>query len=121
MSQRGASEAIQAAVRGWAGTSQAPHRFGGVEFLIGDREIGHLHGDSLLDVPFPKRIRNELVEKGLARPHHILPESGWVSFRIDKPADVDAAIALLRRSFDLISEQVERRKAQSAAAKTGVV
>ena len=119
MSQKGAAEAIKAAVNEWPGTSEAAHRFGGVEFLIGDREIGHLHGDSLLDVPFPKRVRNELVEGGLARPHHILPESGWISFRIDKPADVDAAIALLRRSFDLINAQVDRRRAQSAAAKAG--
>jgi hypothetical protein len=105
------------AVSAWPGTTQAPHRFGGVEFLIGDREIGHLHGDSLLDVPFPKKVRNELVASGLASPHHILPESGWTSFRLNRPADIDAAIALLRRSFDLINAQLERRKTQSAVAK----
>jgi predicted DNA-binding protein (MmcQ/YjbR family) len=84
---------------------------------LGTREIGHLHGDRLLDVPFPKRERNDLVAAGLARPHHILPESGWVSFFIEKDADVDAAIALLRRSHDLVAAQLERRAAQSAAAK----
>ena len=96
---------------------EAPHRFGGVEFMIGTREIGHLHGDRLLDVPFPKRERNELVAAGLARPHHVLPESGWVSFFIEKEADVDAAIALLRRSHDLVAAQLERRAVQSEAAK----
>ena len=117
MSQRGAAEAIKSAVSAWPGVHLAPHRFGGVEFTLGSREIGHLHGDSLLDVPFPKRIRNELVDGGLARPHHILPDSGWISFRIDKPDDVDAAIALLRRSFDVINEQLTRRATQSRAAK----
>ena len=97
--------------------NEAPHRFGGVEFRLGTREIGHLHGDRLLDVPFPKRVRDELVAGGLARPHHVLPESGWVSFPIATEPDVDAAIALLRRSRDLVAAQLERRAEQSAAAK----
>ena len=32
----------------------------------------------LLDLPFPVKIRNELVESGRAEVHHVLPESGWV-------------------------------------------
>jgi hypothetical protein len=117
MSVPDASTRIRAAVAAWPGMSEAPHRFGGVEFRLGTREIGHLHGDRLLDVPFPKRVRDELVMAGVAKPHHVLPDSGWVSFPIAAEADVDAAIALLRRSHDLIAAQLERRAAQSAAAK----
>jgi hypothetical protein len=120
MRQRGAAGRIKAAVSAWPGVGLAPHRFGGLAFTLGSREIGHLHGDSLLHVPFPKRIRNELIEKGLARPHHILPDSGWISLPIDKPGDVDAAIALLRRSFDVINEQLARRRVQARAAKAQI-
>ena len=74
---------------------------GGVEFKLGSREIGHVHGDSLADVPLPKRDRDELVASGQAEPHHVLPQSGWVSFYIKAPADIDRAIGLLRRSYDL--------------------
>jgi hypothetical protein len=112
-----ASTRIRAAVAAWPGMSEAAHRFGGVEFRLGTREIGHLHGDRLLDVPFPKRVRDELVMAGLARPHHVLPESGWVSFPIEAEPDVAAAVALLRRSHDLIAAQLERRAAQNAAAR----
>jgi len=112
-----ASTRIRAAVAEWPGISEAPHRFGGVEFRLGTREIGHLHGDRLLDVPLPKRVRDDLVAAGLARPHHVLPESGWVSLPIAEEGDVDAAIALLRRSHDLIGAQLERRAAQSAATR----
>jgi hypothetical protein len=117
MSVPNASTRIRAAVAKWPGMNEAPHRFGGVEFRLGAREIGHLHGDVLLDVPFPKRVRNELVDAGLARPHHVLPESGWVSFFIEDDADVDAAVALLRRSHDLVAAQLERRRVQSEAVK----
>jgi hypothetical protein len=112
-----ASTRIRAAVASWPDMSEAPHRFGGVEFRLGTREIGHLHGDRLLDVPFPRRMRDELVAAGLAKPHHVLPESGWISFTIEAEEDVGAAIELLRRSRDLIAAQLERRAVQSAAAK----
>jgi hypothetical protein len=46
---------------------------------LGHREIGHVHGDSLVDIPFPLHVRDELVKGGAAEPHHVLPKSGWVS------------------------------------------
>jgi hypothetical protein len=87
-------------VAGWAGVSVAPHRFGGIEFLVGRRELGHLHGHHLADLPFPVRIREQLVAEGKAQPHHILPESGWVSFVIRDPSDVAAVVALFRLNYE---------------------
>src|SRR5262245_31236111 len=81
MSVSGASKRIRLEVGRWEGITSGSHRFGGVEFKIGNREIGHVHGDSLVDVPFPKGVRDELVAASQAEPHHILPGSGWVSVR----------------------------------------
>ena len=87
-------------VAGWEGVSVEPHRFGGIEFLVGRRELGHLHGDRLADLPFPVRVREQLVAAGRAQPHHILPESGWVSYPIRDVSDVPAVIALFRLNFE---------------------
>jgi hypothetical protein len=46
-------------------------------------------------------VRDEVVAAGLAEPHHILPDSGWISLFLREPADVERAVALLRRSFEL--------------------
>ena len=105
----GARQRIEAAVLTWPGVVAQPHRFGGTEFVLGKREVGHVHGDRLLDIAFPKPVRNEVVTAGLAEPHHILPDSGWVSFHIRKEEDVDAAVALLRRSYELAREQQARK------------
>ena len=78
----------------------APHRFGGVEFLVGRRELGHLHGHRLADLPFPVRVREQLVAEGKAQPHHILPESGWVSYAIRDASDVANVIALFRLNYE---------------------
>lgn len=104
----GAMEKIQRTVAVWEGVSSQPHRFGGIEFRLGKREIGHLHGDLLIDIPFPRKVRDELIESGRVVPHHVLPESGWVSFYIRCEEDIDEAIRLLNLSFELAKKQHEK-------------
>jgi predicted DNA-binding protein (MmcQ/YjbR family) len=70
-----------------------------------------VHGDYLVDIPFPKKVRDELVAAGRAEPHHVLPESGWISFYLRQPADVEQAIGLFRRSFELALKQRPGRQA----------
>ena len=105
MSVHGAQELITKAVTSWAGVSTNLHRFGGVEYVIGKREIGHIHGDYLVDIPFPKKVRDEIVVTGRALPHHILPETGWVSCTLQQEADVENVIALLRQSYEIAQKQ----------------
>ena len=103
------SQMIDREVMSWPGVTSHPHRFGGTEYRLGRRELGHVHGESLVDVPLPRRVRDELVAGGLARPHHVLPESGWVSVPMRTPAEVEAAISILRQSYDLALEQRGKR------------
>ena len=91
---------IEREVASWDGVTTAPHRFGGVEFRLGKRELGHLHGDRLADLPFVRTIRDMLVETGRAEPHHVMPDSGWVSKRIRSQHDVDEVIDLFRLSYE---------------------
>lgn len=105
----GAREQIKQAVLAWEGVTTHAHRFGGAEYRVGRREIGHVHGDYLVDIPFPKKVRDEVVAAGRAEPHHILPDSGWVSFYLRQPADVEQAIRLLRQSFELAVKQRQKQ------------
>lgn len=101
----GAKKRIEIALQDCAGIEAQPHRFGGTEYRLARREIGHLHGDHLVDIPFPMAIRDELVAAGRAEAHHILPQSGWVSIYLKQPADVDRAIELLRYSFEIAKKR----------------
>jgi Family of unknown function (DUF5519) len=105
MSVKGAQARISEAVTSWLGVTSQPHRFGGVEYTIGKREIGHIHGDHLVDIPFPKKVRDGIVTAGRAQPHHVLPETGWVSFYLRQESDVEQAIALLRESYEIAIKQ----------------
>lgn len=97
------ADRIRDEVGGWEGVQAGSHRFGGIEFRVAGHEIGHLHGDRLADLPFPVRIRREFVESGRAEPHHVLPDSGWVSFRIGSAENVAGAVALFRLNYDRLS------------------
>lgn len=105
MPVHGASKQIADTLLSWDGIESHPHRFGGVEFRNGKREIGHIHGDSLVDIPFPKKVRDQIVAAGEAQPHHVLPESGWVSFYLREEGDVRKAIDLLNRSYQIALKQ----------------
>jgi hypothetical protein len=103
---------IVAEVGSWPDVEIHPHRFGGVEFRIGRRELGHLHGDRLADFPFPRAVRDELLERGAVEPHHVLPESGWATRRMHDEADARDVIVLYRLQY----ERARARRAARTAA-----
>lgn len=94
---------IREEVLAWDGTESRPHRFNGIEFRVNGHEIGHLHGDRLADLPFPRKVREELVSEGKAQTHHVLPQTGWVSYRIRGEEDVDGALELFRRNYERLT------------------
>ncbi|MFL5953618.1 MAG: luciferase family protein [Gaiellaceae bacterium] len=95
---------IEREVGSWEGVTTHPHRFGGVEFRLGKRELGHLH-ESWADLPFTSRIREMLVETGRATEHKF-GVRGWVSRDLD-----DEVIELFRLCYE--RAQVAKRLAES--------
>jgi hypothetical protein len=93
-------ESIKKEILSWPYVTAEPHRFGGIEFNLNKREMGHIHGDRLADLPFPMSIRNELVNSGRVLPHHVLPQSGWVSYWIKGEEDIPAVIELFKMRYD---------------------
>jgi hypothetical protein len=68
MTINGAQETITKAVTAWEGVTVQPHRFGGVEYVIGKREIGHIHGDHLVVSHFRRRCVMKLCWRDRRRP-----------------------------------------------------
>lgn len=100
----------------WEGVTAHPHRFGGTEYRLGRRELGHVHenpgGVPVADLPFPKRVREELVAAGRARPHRILPDSGWLSVPMPDPAAAHGAVELFRMAYERGLAARERHTAE---------
>jgi Family of unknown function (DUF5519) len=87
------------AVASWPRISVHPHRFGGREFRVANAEVGHVHYGGIVDIPFPRSLRDELLKEGLAEEHRWVPDSGWVTFRVRSESDLQHAVWLMRLSY----------------------
>ena len=96
---------IEREVKSWPGVTTGDTGRGGLQFSYGRVELGHLHGSSFADLPFPKKVRDELIAQGRALVHPPLPESGWVRRRIDTPQDTKAVIELFRMNYERASKK----------------
>jgi hypothetical protein len=105
---------IEREVVSWPGVSTGDTGRGGLQFSYGRVELGHLHGSSFADLPFPKKVRDELIAQGRASVHPPLPNSGWVRRRMDGPEDVEAVIELFRINYDRAKARDERRAASGS-------
>ncbi len=83
----------------WPGVSVHPHRFGGREFRFRAAEIGHMHVGGIVDIPFPRSIRDALLSEGLVEEHRWVPNSGWITFRLRSEQDFEHARWLMRLSY----------------------
>ncbi len=92
---------IEKAVLSWSGTSLKTHRYGGLEFDVNNKEIGHIHSNGLMDVLLKKEIKAQLIREGRIQDHHTFANSGWISFYIKTEADKNYALELLEYSYIL--------------------
>jgi hypothetical protein len=90
---------LESEVTSWPGVTAHSHRFAGREFRFGDAEIGHVHVGGVLDIPFPRAMRDVLLAQGLAEEHRWVPDSGWTTFHIRRADQMQHAIWLMRLSY----------------------
>ena len=107
---RGAGALIREAVISWPGVEAVPHRFGGTEYRLARKEMRHVHGDRLADLPLPRKLHDEVIAAGRAQPHHVLPETGWVSCWMSGPDAAAAVIELFRLQYDRYAAAASRSR-----------
>jgi hypothetical protein len=101
-----ASERITEEVTSWPGVEIGTNARGGDAFMIGHREIGHLHGDRVLHTGFPKEVWAELKAQGRIDHHPVFPgKEGPASRALSSDDDVRDAIELLRLNYDRVIER----------------
>jgi len=92
-------EELEDAVASWPRISVHSHRFGGREFRFANAEVGHIHYGGIVDIPFPRSVRDALLAEGLAEEHRWVPNSGWITFHVRGEWDVKHAVWLMRLSY----------------------
>jgi hypothetical protein len=90
---------LEDVISAWPNITVHPHRFGGREYRLGAAELGHTHTGGVVDIPFPRAIRDALLAEGLAEEHRFVPNSGWITFRMRGEEGLQHAIWLIRLSY----------------------
>jgi hypothetical protein len=70
------------------------------EFRFRSAEIGHVHEGGIVDIPFPRSVRDALLDERLAEEHYWVPNSGWVTYRVRSALAVQRLVggAVARRT-----------------------
>ena len=101
LSTRTPSATIIDEVTSWPGIEAVGGDRGELSFRLGRREIGHLHGDRVLHIGFPKALWHELHDAGRIGYHPVFPgKPGYASRAIAGAEDIADVIALLRLNYD---------------------
>jgi hypothetical protein len=94
---------ITAAVTTWPGvTTAGPGERGEFSFMLGRREIGHLHGSRVAHFSFQRRLGAELREQGRVLPHPITDSPSLGARPIASAEDEREVVDLLRLNYERI-------------------
>jgi hypothetical protein len=95
-------DTIENEVSKWPGAHISLHKFGGVQFNYQAYELGHIHGNGLLDMLFSREIKQGLMAGDTRiQHHHVFKSNGWISIYIKTAEDAAYAIELLKMAYDI--------------------
>jgi hypothetical protein len=108
-------EAIKREILSWPNVTSQPQSFGGIDFRVGGKELGHLHGENMVDLPlrpnvFLNRKLREAAKQSQEKtqrplpPHDAYPESNWINYWIRGEGDVPKVIELFRLQYDRLTK-----------------
>lgn len=92
-----AISAVERRALQFPGVNLGVHRYGGIGFFVRGKELSHIHGNGLLDCFVGRTNRDRLLREDTgATAHHVFPRSGWISFFVRNPDDVERALELIQ-------------------------
>ena len=103
----GALQTVSRVVETWPNVVSTVHwdlndhkRVDGIDFYVGDLELGHLHLDGSLHLATNPALGAELIAEGAAK--RFPYAKGWVCENVDRIGP-DAMIALIKRNYDRLT------------------
>lgn len=99
-------------IKQWQGVIIRPHPYGGFQFKIHGVDVGHVHGDSLVDLPMSPHMRQQISSmkketnnnRGNRLPdYHIYRETGWIAYYLNNDVqDLSTLIQDFKSQYERI-------------------
>lgn len=84
----------------WPGITVCRHRFGGRQFDLHGVELGHVHSNGVVDIRLTRAEHDDVLARRLASPHHVVPNSSWVTVYLEQAGQASAISALFTLPFN---------------------
>ncbi len=88
--------------------SREKHLFGSVEWRYKNRPIGHIHGNHVVDILFPKEIQLDLLKEGRVVQNKYAKNG--ISLYLKNSEDIPYAIMLLEKSYHLVKSRIDKHE-----------
>jgi predicted DNA-binding protein (MmcQ/YjbR family) len=91
---------IEKKILTWPGTTATTHKYGGLQFNYGNKELGHIHSNGLLDMLLNRQLKQQLMQQNSrVQDHHILKKTGWLSFYMESYGDKEFVLELFEMAY----------------------
>lgn len=98
---------IDAAISSLSYISKGRHLYGSIEWRYKNKPIGHIHGNHVVDVPFPKEVQTDLLMNGRVVQNKYAKNG--ISLYLKNSEDIDFAIKLLQQSYNLVKLKTDKK------------
>ncbi|GGH17968.1 luciferase domain-containing protein [Mucilaginibacter phyllosphaerae] len=93
-------DALEKKVLSWPNTTSTIHKYGGLQLNYGKKELGHIHGNGLLDMLLNRKLKAYVMgNDSKIKDHHSFKDSGWISFYIKDECDKQVALNLFNLAY----------------------
>jgi len=79
---------VEAEVLQWQHTTSTLHKYGGIQLNAAEIELGHIHGNGLVDMLLSRQTKKAIMQEGRISNHHTFKDTGWISLYLKDKEDV---------------------------------
>jgi len=95
----------------WPGTTATTHKYGGLQFNYGNKELGHIHSNGLLDMLLNRKLKQQLMQQNSrVQDHHMLKNTGWLSFYMETYGDKEFVLELFEMAYQVYVDKTNNKR-----------
>ena len=105
---KGAFHKIDETISSLPNVQRGKHLYGSIEWRYKNKPIGHIHGNRIVDILFPKEVRTNLLLNSKIVPNKYAKNG--ISVHLNDADDIQLAIKLLIQSYNLVKSKTDKHE-----------
>lgn len=104
----GAFRTIDAVISSLPYIKKGKHLYGSIEWRYKNKPIGHIHGNRIVDILFPKEIQSNLLLDNRVSQNKYAKNG--ISIHLKNKDDIEFAIKVLTDSYNIVKSKTDKNE-----------